>query len=104
MRPIEQAHSLHLKSLTEVVIRHFNIHEGIYQLNIGFKIGVGGLPMGGGPDDVPLPGAMVGVEGVTLTRIPPGVKVPNAVDASVVNPKPKPQAKPRQKKPAKAER
>ena len=102
MRPIEQPLILNLQSLTEVVIRHFNIHEGVYQLNIGFKIGVGGFAMDGGPDAVPLPGAMVGVEGVSLARIPPGMNAPNAVDASVVNPKPKTHAKARQKKSPKA--
>ncbi len=95
MLPIEQTHSLNLKSLTEVVIRHFKIHEGIYQLNIGFKIGVGGFAMDGGPDAVPLPGAMVGVEGVSLARIPRGVNAPNAVDAAKVNPAPKPKARSR---------
>lgn len=96
MLPIEQTHSLNLKSLTEVVIRHFKIHEGVYQLSIGFKIGVGGFAMDGGPDAVPLPGAMVGVEGVSLARIPPGVNAPNAVDAAKVNPAPKLKARPRQ--------
>jgi hypothetical protein len=95
MLPIEQTHSLNLKSLTEVVIRHFKIHEGVYQLNIGFKIGVGGFAMDGGPDAVPLPGAMVGVEGVSLARIPRGVNAPNAVDAAKVNPALKPKARPR---------
>lgn len=98
MLPIEQPHSLNLKSLTEVVIRHFNLHEGVYQLNIGFKIGVGGFALEGGPDAVPLPGAMVGIEGVSLARIPPGVNAPNAVDAAKVNPASKPKAKARLKK------
>lgn len=98
MSPIEQTHTLNLKSLTEVVIRHFNLHEGVYQLNIGFKIGVGGFAMEGGPDAVPLPGAIVGIEGVNLARIPPGVNAPNAVDAAKVNPASKPRAKARSKK------
>jgi hypothetical protein len=98
MPPIEQLHTLDLKTLTGVMLRHFGIHEGIYQLNLGFKIGVGGFAMDGGPDPVPLPGAVVGVESVSLARIPEGVKVPNAVDAAVVNPSPKPKAKPAAKK------
>lgn len=101
MSPIEPSHSLNLKSLTEVLIRHFNLHEGVYQLNIGFKIGVGGFAMDGGPDAVPLPGAMVGVEGVSLARIPPGVNAPNALDAAKVNPAPKAKAKARPQKSAK---
>ena len=98
MSPIEQLHTLDLKTLTGVMIRHFGIHEGIFQLNLGFKFGVGGFAMDGGPDPVPLPGAVVGVESVSLARIPEGVKVPNAVDAAVVNPSPKPKAKPAAKK------
>jgi hypothetical protein len=98
MRPTEQPLTLNLQSLTEVVIRHFKIHEGIYQLNVGFKIGVGGIAMDGGANAVPLPGAMVGVEGVSLARIPPGVNAPNSVDAAEVNPAPKPKSKSRQKK------
>jgi hypothetical protein len=98
MSPIEQPHTLDLKTLTGVMLRHFGIHEGIYQLNLGFKIGVGGFAMGGGPDTAPLPGAVVGVESVSLARIPEGETVPNAVDAAVVNPAPKPKAKPAAKK------
>jgi hypothetical protein len=100
MSPIEQPASFDLRSLTEVLIRHLNIHEGVYQLNLGFKIGVGGFAMDGGADAVPLPGAVVGVEGVTLDRIPDGVVAPNAVDAAEVNPLTKPKAKPRAKKAA----
>jgi len=98
MSAIEQPVSFDLKSLTEVLIRHLEIHEGVYQLNLGFKIGVGGFAMDGGPDSVPLPGAVVGVEGVTLARIPEGVEVPNAVDAAKVNPEPKSKSRPRAKK------
>ncbi|MBU3712809.1 MAG: hypothetical protein FGM21_13585 [Limnohabitans sp.] len=98
MSPIEQPVSFDLKSLTEFLIRHLEIHEGVYQLNLGLKIAVGGFAMDAGADAVPLPGAVVGVEGVTLSRIPEGVIVPNAVDAAEVNPVPKPKARPRAKK------
>ena len=54
--------------------------------------------MDGGLDPDPLPGAVVGVESVSLARIPEGVKVPNAIDAAVVNPALKPKAKPSAKK------
>jgi|APGre2960657468_1045069.scaffolds.fasta_scaffold338413_1 hypothetical protein len=94
----EQPLDLDLKSLTEVLIRHFDIHEGIYQLNFGFRIGVGGFAMDGSPESPPLPGAMVGVEGVNILRIPDGVDLPNAVDAAKVNPVNKPKANSRSKK------
>lgn len=98
MSPIDFPHTLDLRSLTEVLIRHFNLHEGVYQLNLGFRIGVGGFAMDGGPDSMPLPGAVVGVEGVSLTKIPSGVSAPNSVDASVVNPAPQSRPKSRARK------
>ena len=98
MSPTEQPRSLDLKSLTEVLIRHFDIHEGTYQLNLGFRIGVGGFAMDGDPESNPLPGAMVGVESVSLSRISEGMSAPNAVDAALVNPPSKPKAKARVKK------
>ena len=93
MSLIEQPHSLDIKSLTEALIHHFNLHEGVYQLNVKFKIGVGGFAMDGASGSLPLPGAAVGVEAVALIRVPEDANVPNCVDASVVNPSPK--AKPR---------
>ena len=98
MSLIEQQHLLDLKSLTEVLIRHFDIHDGVYQLNLGFRIGVGGFDLDGSLGSVPLPGAVVGVESVCLARIPDGTNAPNAVDAAMVNPALKPQTKPRAKK------
>lgn len=98
MSNIEPSLSLDLKSLTEVLIRHFDIHEGTYQLNLGFRIGVGGFAMDGGPDGHPLPGAMVGVESLSLARIPEGMTAPNALDAALVNPSSKPKARARAKK------
>jgi hypothetical protein len=95
MSTTEQPLSLDLKSLTEVLIRHFDLHEGVYQLNLGFKIGVGGFAMDGAPGAT-LPGAVLGVEGAFLVKIPQGRTVPNAVDAaSVLAPvKRKPRSRP----------
>jgi hypothetical protein len=98
MSPIEQPLTLDLKSLTEILIRHFDIHEGIYQLNLGFRIGVGGFAMDGDPGSATLPGAVVSVEGVNLSRLPDGMDAPNAVDATEVNPAPKPKPRARAKK------
>ena len=77
---------------------HGCVLEGIYQLNLVFKIGIGGFAMDPHPGATPLPGAVVGVEGVTLEKIPDGMALPNAVDAALVNPAPKPKAMPRAKK------
>jgi hypothetical protein len=98
MPPTEQALTLDIPSLTAALIRHFQLHEGCYQLNVGFRIGVGGFSLDGNANATPLPGAAIGVEGVSLTRIPDGVSVPHMVDASQVNPFPKPPPKARIKK------
>lgn len=89
MSTTEKPLGLDLKSLTEVLIRHFDVHEGAYQLNFGFRIGVGGFAMDNTPGSTPLPGAMVGVEGVSILRVPDGLDLPNTVDAAIVNPVPK---------------
>lgn len=88
MSPIELQHTLDIRTLTTVLIHHFGLHEGTYQLNVGFRIGVGGFNLDSGVGTTPLPGAVVGVEGVSLTRIPQGVEAPNSVDAAQVNPLP----------------
>lgn len=86
MPPTEPALTLDIPTLTTALIRHFNLHEGCYQLNVGFRIGVGGVALDGQSPTTPLPGAVVGVEGVSLARIPDGMQVPHMVDAALVNP------------------
>ena len=98
MPPTEQALSLDILALTAALIRHFQLHEGCYQLNVGFRIGVGGFALDGQSHTTPLPGAAVGVEGVSLARIPDGMQVPNMIDAAKVNPAPQPIPRTRAKK------
>lgn len=74
--------TLDIKELTALLIRHYDLHEGDYDLLIEFQIGVGAF----GPDpNAPSPGAMVGVSRVGLT--PAKIKGPGSVDAAQVNPK-----------------
>ncbi|NBO01623.1 MAG: hypothetical protein EBV21_09270 [Betaproteobacteria bacterium] len=93
--------TLDITSLTAVLIRHFNIHEGVYQLNVGFKIGVGGFALDPTPTATPLPGAAIGVEGFSLVRIPEGTHAPNMVDAAKVNPAHQTPSRARARKPVK---
>ncbi|WP_097458707.1 hypothetical protein [Mangrovitalea sediminis] len=75
------ADPLSLRELTEVLIKHYGIHEGQYDLLVEFKIGVGAL----GPNqELALPGAMVGVSRLGLVK---STKMGNnTVDAAEVNP------------------
>lgn len=85
--PTEQPnHLITLAELATILIRHHQIHEGLYEIGISFRIGVGTVP---GPEgSIPAPGAFMGVEGMSLTPAPPGTEGPNIVDAAVVNPAP----------------
>lgn len=74
--------NLSLAELTELLIKHYSIHEGLYDLAFHFQIAVGAV--GPQPDQV-IPGAMIGVNGVSLAKTENSG--PNTVDASVVNPK-----------------
>jgi hypothetical protein len=92
-----------MRDLTIVLIKHYGIHEGCYDLLVEFQIGMGAV----GPDPSTLtPGAMIGVSRVGL--MPAKGNGQASVDASLVNPaislavaKPKSAAKkPTAKKPA----
>ena len=78
-------HITGLKELAEILIRHFQIHEGYYQVAVGFRLGVGNVQ--GSPDNAQaLPGAIVGVENLSLMRVPNGAENLTVVDAALVNP------------------
>lgn len=74
---------LSLKDVTEIVIKHRELHEGLYNLVFQFQIAVGAVgPM---PETV-VPGAMFGVSGVGLEKV---LNVgPHTVDAAIANPAP----------------
>ena len=79
----EVTESLSLNEMTEVLIKHYGYHKGVFNLVVEFQIGVGNF----GPDPLmPAPGAALGVTRIGLGPAP--VPPNNAsVDASVVNPK-----------------
>lgn len=89
--PINQERSLTL-SLTEVtslLIKHYDLHEGMYDVAIELKIAAGAI---GPSPESSLPGAMFGVSGIGLQRTEtPG---PRSINAAEVNPVKK-QRKPR---------
>ncbi len=70
-----------LKEMAELLIKHQELHEGFYELNIEFQMFVGSV----GPNqEAALPGAMMGVSRIGLTKVP--MKTPHSVDAAEVNP------------------
>lgn len=72
-----------MRELTALLIKHYDVHEGTYNLMIEFMLGAGTV----GPDPAnQLPGVSVGVSHFGLVRSP--VVNANSVDASDVNPAP----------------
>lgn len=72
---------LALKDLSVLLVKHYGIHEGTFDLMLEYQIGTGAI----GPDkDNLFPGAMIGVSRIGLVATS---KIgPTTVDASVVNP------------------
>jgi hypothetical protein len=81
---VNQIGSLSLKELAAVLIKHYKLHEGLYETSIGLQVAVGAV--GPTPDTV-VPGAMLGVTGVGLRKT--DVVGLHTIDASEVNPKKK---------------
>ena len=72
---------LSVRALTELLVKHFDKHDGLYDLSFEFSIGVG--LMGPTPDSA-LPGAMIGFSKIGLAHAE--AVGPHTVDASLVNP------------------
>jgi hypothetical protein len=72
-----------LKELAAILIRHYDHHEGFYEVGVQFNIAVGSV--GPGPDPtLAAPGAVVAVAGIGLAKC--SESSPLGVDASLVNP------------------
>lgn len=76
---------LSLRELTELLVKHYGIHEGKYDLLMEFQIGTG---MFGPTPDATLPSVLMGVSKIGL--MPTSVETATTVDAAIINPeKPK---------------
>lgn len=83
---------LNMRQLTEELIRHHGLTEGLFDLLVEFQIGTGAV----GPDkDRLLPGAMIGLARVGLS--PAKVRGPNTLDAAELQPQLSKPASPRPK-------
>ena len=81
--PVPEFPSLSLKDLAKLLVIHQGLHEGIYDIVIGFQIAVGAI---GPTKETVLPGAMFGVSNIALIRS--DIEGPHTVDAAKINPKP----------------
>lgn len=73
---------LSLRDLTEVLIKHYELHDGKFDLLMEFQIGVGHVAQT--PEHQPSPTAMVSISRLGLRQAV--IESPNTVDASIVNP------------------
>ena len=80
-RPDPVESPLSLREIAELLVKHYALTAGLYDLLVEFQIGTGAV----GPDKENLvPGAMIGVSRLGLVQsTKPG---PNTIDASLVNP------------------
>ena len=81
---------LSLRELATILIKHFDYHEGLYDLGFGVQIAVGRVgPVQAGPEpEAQFPGAAFGISGVGLSKA--NVVGPFTVDAAEVNPRSRP--------------
>lgn len=80
--------SFSLRELAELLVRHHGYTEGIYETTLEFQVAIGSV--GPNPQEV-LPGAIVGISRIGLTKIPE--MSPHSVDASLLAKPKKPRAK-----------
>lgn len=92
MLPVPVEPALSIREITELLVRHHDLHEGLYDLMTQYHIGSGGV--GPVPGEL-LPGLMIGLARIGLVKVP--IAGPNSVDASQVNPA---RTAPRKKRPA----
>lgn len=78
--------SFSLVEMTKILIKHQDIHEGLYNLSLELKIAIGTI----GPDIKSiLPGAMIGVSRIGISKTAKAKTNVHTVDAAEVNPLPK---------------
>ena len=80
-QPVPMEPSLSIRQLTELLVRHLDLHDGLYDLMTHFSIGTD--PVGPSLNELS-PGLMVGLTGVGLIKVT--TAGPNSVDASQINP------------------
>ena len=79
--PIQVGKPLSMKEVAALLIKHYGVHEGQFDLVIEYQFGAGAV----GPNPAsPVPGVMIGITKLGLAKsLKPG---PLTVDAAEVNP------------------
>lgn len=77
----EQIGTFNLKELAVLLIKHFDIHEGLYEVNVGLQLAVGAV---GPTPELAVPGAMFGIANIGLVKAKQ--TSPLTVDAKEANP------------------
>ncbi len=86
-KPEPVAPPLSMKELAAILVKHYGLTEGRYDLLVEFQIGAGGF---GPTAESRVPSAFVGVSRVGLTVATPTSESATIVDAASINPvKPK---------------
>ena len=80
MAEIDQ-YSFSHKELIEILIKEIKVKEGKWALNVSFTLGVGAVPTGQPGSSEAVPGAMVGIQKIGITR----AKEPINPDATIVD-------------------
>jgi hypothetical protein len=82
--PVPVDSPLSLRELGVVLIKHYQLHEGLFNPMIEFHVGIG--PVGPNPESLS-PGAMIAISRIGL--MPAQLANSAAIDAAEVNPEPK---------------
>ena len=65
MANLSERTALSNKDLTKILIKHYKIKTGYYELSVGFVFTAGGVH---GPESSILPGMTIGINGITLAE------------------------------------
>ena len=76
---------LSLKDVAGLLVRHYDLREGLWELALEVQVGVGVGQFGSAPDMM-LPGATFGISRIGLVRAE--TEGPKTVNAAVINPPP----------------
>jgi hypothetical protein len=76
----ESEHTVSLSQLTSLLIKHFDVKEGLYEASFGLGIMVGGFQPA--PTGTSFPGTAVVIQNVSL--VPVSSPTAHSVDASTV--------------------
>jgi hypothetical protein len=83
--PVDSKHiyEIGLKDLAEVLIKHFGLHEGIYEVGARFNVAIGNF---GTSPNAAGPGAILTLGGIGVSKSTQAGTT--SIDAAIVNPVP----------------